>query len=431
MLGNKTEFLDKLKSDRLVVGYELGDEMSQISYCYLKEQEPQTISVTAGAEQYSIPTVLCKRHHMGQWYYGKEALRQVGQNEGILLDHLLELAIRGEMVTVEDTMVDPVALLTLFVKRSLTLLSGIASWEQVEALMFTCENLDQRMIDILTRVAAGLGLKNKKILFQSHKESFYYYMLYQPKELWNHEVLLFDYRQEKLRLYRLECNKKTTPVVVYIETEELSLPGMDRTGEIALEERDRQFLELAQDHCRGRLISAVYLIGDGFKDDWMKESLRFLCQGRRVFRGNNLYSKGACLGIREKLHPTDAGKETVFLGEEKLKANIGMQVRRRGQETYYALLDAGVNWFDASRECEFLLEKDASFELRVTPLTGKEIKLVEIVLDGLQIPQEGFVRIHMELKLKDENTVVLSLQDVGFGELLESSGRSWTEEFRV
>lgn len=431
MLSNKTEFLDKLKSDKLVVGYELGDEMSQISYCYLKGQEPQTISVTAGVEQYGIPTVLCKRHHMGQWYYGKEALRQVGQNEGILLDHLVTLAVRGEMVTVEDTTVDPVALLTLFVKRSLTLLSGIASWEQVEAVMFTCENLDQRMIDILSQVAAGLGLKNKKILFQSHKESFYYYMLYQPKELWNHEVLLFDYRQEKLRLYRLEWNKRTTPVVVYIETGELSLPGMDRTGEAVLEERDRQFLELAQESCRDRLISAVYLIGDGFKEDWMKESLRFLCQGRRVFKGNNLYSKGACLGIREKLHPSDAGKGMVYLGEEKLKANIGMQVRRRGEESYYALLDAGVNWFDASKECEFLLEGDASFELRVTPLNGKEIKLVEIILDGLQIPQEGFVRIHMDLRLKNENTVVLSLQDVGFGELLESSGRSWTEEFCV
>ena len=163
----------------------------------------------------------------------------------------------------------------------------------------------------------------------------------------------------------------------------------------------------------------------------MKESLRFLCQGRRVFKGNNLYSKGACLGIREKLHPSDAGKGMVYLGEEKLKANIGMQVRRRGEESYYALLDAGVNWFDASKECEFLLEGDASFELRVTPLNGKEIKLVEIILDGLQIPQEGFVRIHMDLRLKNENTVVLSLQDVGFGELLESSGRSWTEEFCV
>ena len=64
---------------------------------------------------------------------------------------------------------------------------------------------------------------------------------------------------------------------------------------------DEALLEIAQDACGKGLIGSIFLIGDGFQGDWMKESLRFLCRGRRVFQGNNLFSKGACCGMQEKL----------------------------------------------------------------------------------------------------------------------------------
>ena len=39
------------------------------------------------------------------------------------------------------------------------------------------------------------------------------------------------------------------------------------------------------------IVSTIFLLGDGFKEGWAKESLKLLCRGRRVFQGNNLYSK--------------------------------------------------------------------------------------------------------------------------------------------
>lgn len=437
MFINKTGFQDKLKSDKLVIGYDLGDQISQISYCHINSDSPETLSVTAGTEQFNIPTALCKRRDVGQWFYGKEAIKYAGQDEGTLLTGLLTLAKQGEMVSLEGTEFDPVALLTLFVKRSLTLLSLVAGWESVEAVMFTCDNLDHRLIEVLTQVAAGLGLKNKKVFFQSHQESFYYYMLYQSKELWNHQVLLCDYRENYLRLYQLECNKRTTPVVVYIEAKDYQdfvleeLPAEEYARKLAMQEKDRRFLEILTECCEGKIISSAYLIGDGFKEEWMEDSLRYLCKGRRVFRGNNLYSKGACLGMKEKLNASETGSSYVFLGEDKLKANIGMKVLRRGVDSYFALLDAGQNWYDSRKECEFILESEPVFELRVTPLNGKDASVVEISLDGLLQRPERTTRIHMEIFLKDACTVVLRMEDMGFGELFPSSGKSWQEEFSV
>ena len=49
------------------------------------------------------------------------------------------------------------------------------------------------------------------------------------------------------------------------------------------------------------------------------------------------------------------GKNHVYLGQDKLKSNIGMKVRRQGEESYQALLDAGINWYEAQNTMEFYL----------------------------------------------------------------------------
>ena len=53
-----------------------------------------------------------------------------------------------------------------FVKRSLSLLNMQVPLKNMEAVMFTVEDLSPRMVDVLSRVAAGLQLKIKNIYFQ-------------------------------------------------------------------------------------------------------------------------------------------------------------------------------------------------------------------------------------------------------------------------
>ena len=95
----------------------------------------------------------------------------------------MELALDGEPVLIDGESFEPVALLALFFKRSLGLLSQVASSDRIEALMITCEVLDHRILDILNGVVAGIHLKGVKVAFQSHTESYYSYMIHQPREL--------------------------------------------------------------------------------------------------------------------------------------------------------------------------------------------------------------------------------------------------------
>lgn len=175
-------------SEKVIVGYDLGNKYAQIS-CYVtgSEEEIRTLSSVAGSSVYTIPLALSKRQGVNQWFYGSEAIRYAGEEEGILVENLLKLARDGEPVQIDGAPIDPVALLTLFLKRSLGLLSQVTNTERIGALMITCEELDHRMLEVLTAATEGLHLKTDQICFQSHVESFYYYNLYQPEELWRHK----------------------------------------------------------------------------------------------------------------------------------------------------------------------------------------------------------------------------------------------------
>ena len=417
---------------QLVVGYDLGEEYSQISYC-LEGTDVETLSLIAGAEDYSIPTVLCKREGVNQWFYGKEAIRYAEEEQGILIDNLLQLAVEGEEVLIEGKGYDPVALLTLFVKRSLGLLSQLGC-DKIDALMITCEKLDHRTLEVLSQVVAGLKLKNTRVSFQNYTESFYHYMIYQPEELWSFQTLLCDYRRDRMKLYRMECNKRTTPIVAYIDNQEYALmsyepmPETESLRREKMERLDGAFLELMTEVCRNHLISSVYLIGEHYSEEWMKESLRFLCRGRRVFQGNNLYSKGACFGMLERLNASEMGKSHVFLGNEKLKANVGMKVLRRGEKSYYALLDAGVNWFEAEGSVECYLQGENAIEFTITPLIGKEGKIARIVLDELT---GNLNRLRIGVYLKEESRMVVEITDLGLGDIRPGTERVWKEEIEL
>lgn len=436
MLVNKVDLLEKFKTEKVVIGYQLEKDVAQISYFQTNQEEPKTVSITAGVEQYNVPLVLFKRHEVGQWFYGKEAMKQ-NSDEGERVGNLVDKARNGEMVLIDGAEFDPVSLLTLFIKRSFKLITTEVAFDQVSAIMFTCSNLDQRMIDVLTEVVKGLNLKKQKVLFQSNQESFYYYIMNQDPEIWKHEVLLCDYETDCLKLYCLKCNRRSTPKVFFVESEECpEIPLCDFTKENnekteQMRQLDRKFFSVLEEFCKSRIISSAFLIGDGFKEEWMDESLRFLCRGRRVFRGNNLYSKGACFGIKGRLFEKKENEEYIFLGKEKLKANVGMKVVRQGMDSYLALLDAGQNWFDARKECTFLLEEDNCLELRVTPLNGKDIKLVEIVLDGLPENHDKPIRLHMEINLTNVSTVSVKIEDQGFGEFVPSTDKKWNEEFEI
>lgn len=435
-LDKKTEDITKKYNSKLIVGLDLTDTYSQVSYSTVGNGEPQTLSLIVGQEDYRIPTVMGKRYGADTWLFGKEALKAAADGECSLMKEMLFQAEHGLPIILDDMEYDIGEILAAYIKKCLFLIPEVTSIDKIETVVITAKEMSNALVESLERAVSFIKASKTRFFFTTYQESFFQYVLHQEKNLWMQDVVLFDYREDGMKVMVMKMNHKTTPVVTFIDNEEY--PGMRiidmehaRAWEVEAQNLDRDFLTIARRTCENRSVSAIYLLGDGFTQDWCKESLRYLCKGRRVFQGNNLYSKGACYMALEKVVPSMLMQSYVYLSDDKLKSNLGMRVIRGGEECYMTLLDAGCSWYDAKKSCDLILEEDNRLPIIVTPMDGKNIKVAEIVLDGLPIHGKRTNRIHVAITMKNVRTVCVTIDDCGFGEFFPSSGQIWKEEFDI
>ena len=405
----------------VIVGYDLSNEYSQISYYTAGDALAKTVSIREGEEEYCIPPVLFKRSEVNQWFVGADAIAYSEAHEGELIGRLWDRALVGESVSVGGEKFDPLALLTLYVRRTLNLLTNLVNKKDVTGIMFTVPNLTKRAIEVLSVVTSSLDFKSARISFMGREESIFYYVINQPEELWKRDVVVYDYNGSRITGFKFRLNRITRPVVCFVDRQEFALDKEDDR------DKDRRFLDIVHETTDGQLVSCAYLLGDGFNGDWCRDSLAELCRNRRSFKGNNLYSRGACYAMQDKLASSSGeNKKIVFLGNDKLKANIGMDVIRGKEKSYYALLDGGENWFDSRKRVEVILDEGNTFTITITPLDGRGVRHIEIVLDGLKDHEPKSVRLRIEAIMESEDMLRLNVTDLGFGEFYPASDQLFT-----
>lgn len=109
-----------------------------------------------------------------------------------------------------------------------------------------------------------------------------------------------------------------------------------------------------------------------------------------------------------------------------------MRLLRRGKESYYALLDAGENWYELHKSCEILLrEDDRTISFVITPLTGKNPQTKEITLTGAKNTGAPFTRYVLEVSMASADLVQVVVTDLGLGEFFKADGRKWEESFSI
>ena len=432
--GERKGILEKMAKDKLVIGLDLSDEFSQVSYYGKNQEKPESVSMVVGSDQICVPTVLTKKNGENIWCFGREAVNLYENQQGILVDHLVEKARKGDLIQVDHKEYDPVDLLTLFIKKCLAMIAVHAPLEKVSVIMITVNEPDSRMIEILDKAVETLRIKPDKVFYQSHTESAYHYMLHQAKDIWNHDVLILHLTSEGLLCRSMRKNIRTTPIVVLMEERKYAnfcFEDFSGASEGRIKRKDQELHDILYAIMEGKLYSAVYLLGDGFEGEWCKESLKYMCRNRRVFRGNNMFRLGACYGAREKLETSELASKYIFLGKDKVKANIGMRVYREGEEVYMALLDAGMNWYDTSREIDLILDREDTIKLIITPLNGINTRNAHIYLTGIPVRPPRATRVHLELKMLSEKRLFVRVTDLGFGEFYPATNMQWTGELEV
>lgn len=439
MLIDKT--LDELtKKNKIVVGFDLGNDYSQISYCRYNQSMPDTVSLVMGEEQYNIPTLLCKRFEKrpdamesAAWSIGNDALKCAKEGQGTLVEDLVLLAKNNVSIKVEEEELPAEYLLELFVKKAFSVLYAYAGTEDIAAVAFTLKDMNTGIMEMLRNIVKRIG-KKIDVHFLSHEDCFFQYMIHQPQEMWINDVLLYDYRSDGIKSHILSMNRKTNPVACFIDTSrypQMKIPDLTDKSETAkgafYKQLDTALLEIVRKNCEQRIITSVFLLGDSFSKEWCRESLKYMCRGRRVFQGNNLFSKGACYGARERAYPSTLSTTYVYLSADKLRANIGMTCDKGQMEVYYPILDAGTNWYDAQKIFDVMLVKNNAITLNIAPLDGSRTRVARISLEGLKVRGNKTNRVELRFYMEDSSAVQIEIRDKGFGEFFPSTGQIWKE----
>ena len=399
---------------KLYIGVDLSRSYAQVSYFTEDKREPETISTIAGSEIYQIPLALYKKKGVGLWYFGREAINAAEQEQSSCVEDFWTLALAGETITIEGQPFSAIDLLTVFLRKVLMLPRRLSGEMCIAALGLTIERLDEKNTALFFDIMKKIGIEKSQFFMMDHKESFYYYALNQKEELWNHDVALFSYEDDRLTEYYLTRDSATVPQrIQLLEQEYGSLRG----------DHDLEFSTIIREAFAGKIISATFLVGDDFDGDWMKQSIRTLCSGRKAFLGKNLYSKGVCYaaGVREKLFAWPF----VYLGDNEMKYNICLKLKNRGEIMLYSLISAGESWYEAKAECEVFLDDSASVDFWLQYPDSKEAKVASLELTDLPKRPNKTTRLRIcVVPLSDEKARV-KVKDLGFGELFRSSEKEW------
>lgn len=403
------------------IGIDLNDSYAMVSFFQQNMKEPETVSTVAGSEEFQIPLVLARRKSIGRWYYGDEARRLSKSGEIVCIDQLLKRALNSEKIVIDDDSFMAEELLALFLKKVMELPSKLGNPSSFDRLVICVDRLTKENVSMFYGMAVRLGVNSRQLTVIDRKESFYYFALNQDKSLWLHDVVMFMQEKESIFFYSLKRDLRTMPQVVSID-ESISYT-LDKN------DKDKSFLDIINESFKNQIISTVFLVGDTFAEGWMKQSVTLLCKGRRVFMGNNLFTKGACYAAATM--DKEAEWPFVYMGENEMKFNLSLKVHDKGELSFYNLISAGSNWFESKGQCEVIISGSYEVDFWKQLPKSREAKIETLRLTDMPPRPDRATRIRITATPVSDDRIDIEIKDLGFGEIFMSSGKVWHYEMTM
>ncbi|MCR4843064.1 MAG: hypothetical protein K5840_07375 [Eubacterium sp.] len=409
------------------LGIDLNDKYVQISYMDSTMEEPSTLSPSPDSKVYLIPYDIARTAD-GRWVIGYEASRMIKEDSESLSfkdNDIYASALRGEKLTLEGVATDARIPFSIFLQNLCTLGRVTYGIDKVSRIVITVPVVSREVLFLFNSIEKDLPAG--EVMLRDHKESFACFALSQPVNIWRNGVVLFDFDGVDMSVLYLQRNERVRPVVAVVKEDRI--PGFGKKlFSKKPETLDRDFNEAARGVFEKFGAGAVYLVGEGFDGDWMNESIKTLCEGRRVFKGQNLYTKGACICSS---YLDGREKDFVYLGDSKTGANLCMNVTDRGNPRSFVLLSAGENWYEAEGSAEVILEEGNTLDFMLISPDGKDTRREKIELDGLPVRPPRTGRVSIDARALSERRFTLSIKDLGFGEFYPTSGMEWDFEITL
>lgn len=412
-------------NNKISVAIDLCDDYSQISYYTGTMTEPESLSTIHGEQKYLIPTVAAKLNHSDEWCIGDIAELHMKRQEAVGISWLIHKTLKEETIQIGEQTYIGKQLLEIYIHQLFALISRYCHTEHPDKVVFTLEYPDRLLVAVIHDAVEKLGIAKENVRVIGHSESFIYYNIFQKKELWINDVLVFDFTKNRFTMRKFNLVRARTPQPIIIEEN-------DYSGEIKYEmletregrlKADKGFAEIVREVCAKHIVSTIYLTGCGFYEKWMEESVNILCNKHRVFQGYNLFVKGAGYASMDMFGMGEAEKYQ-FVCSGRTLINIELNVIRDGRELPLMLSRAGTNWYEAGARIECIPDNTRKVIFSVSSSINKVKR--ELIFDLEEFPERPNknTRLEIALSYKNDRQCIIVITDKGFGEFFPASGKS-------
>ena len=416
------------------MGIDISSDYTQISYISEEVKEPKSLSVKPGEDKYLIPTIMYKIKNVNDWCIGDDARHRSYENddETYVVRNLLERIKSKDVMYLDDVKYTHVDLLKIYIEELLKMAEHLEKLAKPEYITITTGKADKVIIEAVYKALERMGYDESKVSVIGHTESFIYYTLGQKKEIWINDVALFDFNGEHFSFRKLSISRNKTPNIVTVKemdySNEIDISYLD--NEKDKRSADEKFLSIINREFYKQIISTVFLTGVGFYSDFAENSLVELCSKRRVFKGYNLFVKGACMAAMEKKSPR-AVQEYIFQCEGRTKVAIGLMIKHNGRNSAVSLSRAGTNWYEAGARAEGILDDTKSIQLVLSSPYDGCTRNVKIDLSSFPERPNKTTRIGITFGYLSESKCEVVVTDLGFGEFFKSTGATVKETFVI
>lgn len=410
----------------LLVGIDLGSEFTQISCFDFTTYEPKPIGRRIGNDerQYEIPTGLSVDFNQNEWYW-------IGEAKGKHAQSIRNPFAKLEKKDNDTSDVDMYQVCKRFIVKILSLLKEEYPNDKIRKLVISVAKKQDILCDTLKRICLELGMPENTLIIQNHRQSYMYYAISQSKELWNNNVGLFELDKNGLIYSQIDIDRKTKPYIIGVSSKDLS----DAIDWDELEERDEYdmsyaFVNAANTALYKQMVTTVYATGSGLQGEWANDALKELCSGRHVFRGQNLFTKGACYAARE-LSGQGKLQDCLLLDEEMLSSNVSIRTYHDAQLQDVLLAKAGTLWNEVDASIDVIPDDEDEIQITIQDVLRHETKAHMLSLSGFSGRENRMTRFTIRIRFADKNTCIVTLKDNGFGEYCPSSNRIWERYIKI
>lgn len=317
-----------------------------------------------------------------------------------------------------------------WLKGKITLIKEQLGCETIGCLCLTQKYIDTDFYEWLDTFAQESEIPRERIICMNHCNAFLHYILGEGKDVYSRKIGIFDFNYEGMEYYQYEMANISKKQLFALQKEsyqdKLSIEDYRTNQDKTM---DQAFTSIIKETVMKEGAQLAFLVGEGFERDWEVESIKLLCQNKRVFKGQNLYVKGAVRAARKEKESL-LDEDTFVFAPGLLPYHIGLHLSDEENQIKW-LIQAGTPWYQRFGQIEVILNHTNTLRFVQKHVVTKEEKEFQIELLGLPKRPNKTTRLEIDFSFQSEEAGQVLVKDLGFGQMYPTTNRIFRKEISL